>query len=75
MSHDAIDTAVRLGLNFPMGPMELMDLVGLDTIRDCLKSQAAGMKRTVDEGSVLPRLVAEGKLGKKSGAGFYSYES
>ncbi len=75
VSHMEIDTAVRLGLNFPMGPMELMDLVGLDTIQDCLKSQAAGMKRPVDCGTDLPRLVAEGKFGKKSGEGFYTYET
>jgi len=73
--HAEIDIAVRLGLNFPMGPMELMDLVGLDTIQDCLKSQAAGMKRPVDCGTDLPRLVAEGKIGKKSGQGFYTYET
>ena len=75
VSHDAIDTAVRLGLNFPMGPMELMDLIGLDTVQDCLKSQAFGMNRAAGLGDTLPRLVAEGQLGKKSGSGFYRHDS
>jgi 3-hydroxybutyryl-CoA dehydrogenase len=69
----AIDEAIRLGLNFPMGPMELMDLIGLDTSRDCIVSMAnqAGHQPTGSE--LLTRLVAEGKLGRKSGEGFYPY--
>lgn len=69
-----IDTAIRLGLNFPMGPMELMDLVGLDTVHDCLLSQAKGMGRTTnaaDYSKHLVELLKAGKLGRKSGEGFY----
>jgi len=70
-----IDTAIRLGLNFPMGPMELMDLVGLDTVHDCLLSQAKGVGRSTnpaDYSTRLVELVQAGKLGRKSGEGFYA---
>lgn len=70
---DQVDTAVRLGLNFPMGPFELMDLVGLETTLDCLKNQAEAMGRPQQFGSKLPVLVEQGKLGRKTGEGFYSY--
>lgn len=69
----AIDEAVRLGLNFPMGPLELMDLVGLDTTRDCLVAQADGMGRELKCGESLLRLVKDGRLGRKSGRGFFDY--
>jgi 3-hydroxybutyryl-CoA dehydrogenase len=63
----AVDTCMRLGAGHPMGPLELLDLVGLDV------SQAIG--ETIGE-TVPPRvreLVAEGALGRKSGRGFHLY--
>ncbi len=69
---DQIDTALRLGLNFPMGPFELMDLIGLDTTHDVAINQAKAMGRPWDFPQ-LARLVKERKLGRKTGQGFYSY--
>jgi 3-hydroxybutyryl-CoA dehydrogenase len=69
-----IDQALRLGLNFPMGPFELMDLIGLDTTYDCLCNQARQMDRKPDFGGKLPALVEAGLLGRKTGSGFYKYD-
>jgi 3-hydroxybutyryl-CoA dehydrogenase len=73
-SRDDIDTAMRGGCNFPMGPLALLDLVGLDTsvsILDALYEEF----RDPNYAAVptLRRMVAAGRLGKKSGQGFYSY--
>ena len=67
-----IDTAMRLGYKHPMGPLELSDLVGLDVRRDILN----GLSASLGDARYLPhplldRLVKEGSLGKKSGAGIY----
>jgi len=72
---DQLDTAVKLGLNFPMGPCELMDLIGLDTTLDVMINQAAAMGRPIEKTTPLHALVAAGKKGRKSGEGFYSYPS
>jgi 3-hydroxybutyryl-CoA dehydrogenase len=73
-SADDIDAGARIGLNHPMGPLELADFIGLDV---CL-----GIMRVLDEGigqphlrppAVLERLVAEGNLGQKTGRGFHTY--
>jgi 3-hydroxybutyryl-CoA dehydrogenase len=69
-----IDTAMVLGYRHPMGPLELTDLVGLDVrlnIADYLASKLAGDQYKAPD--TLRRLVAEGKLGKKSGEGFYRW--
>ncbi len=71
---DGIDTAMKGGCGFPMGPLELLDLVGLDTsvaILDALHA-AAGDTATV-AAPTLRRLVAAGRLGRKTGQGFYTY--
>jgi 3-hydroxybutyryl-CoA dehydrogenase len=72
----AIDRAVKLGLNHPMGPFELADMVGLDVV---LSSQRHRFARTGDERDRPPALlqdrVAAGRLGRKSGAGFYEYDA
>lgn len=72
---DQVDTAVRLGLNFPMGPLELMDLIGLDTTLACMVSQARAMGRSDQFSPKITDLVRAGKTGRKSGEGFYSYKS
>jgi len=72
--HD-IDTAMVLGYNHPMGPLRLTDLVGLDVrlgIADYLHSTLGGDQYRAPE--ILRRMVSEGKLGKKSGEGFYRWE-
>jgi 3-hydroxybutyryl-CoA dehydrogenase len=69
-----IDTAMKLGYRHPMGPLELTDLVGLDVrlnIADYLASKLSGDQYKAP--ATLRRLVAEGKLGKKSGEGFYRW--
>ncbi len=69
-----IDTAMELGYRHPMGPLKLTDLVGLDVrlnIADYLASQLGGDQYKAPQ--TLRRLVAEGKLGKKSGEGFYRW--
>ena len=70
-----IDRALELGYNHPMGPLRLTDLVGLDVrlaIADHLHATLGGA--TYEAPALLRRMVAEGKLGKKSGQGFYSWE-
>jgi 3-hydroxybutyryl-CoA dehydrogenase len=72
-SPDDIDTAMKLGYGHPMGPLELTDLVGLDVrlgIADYL-SDAIGP--AFEPPALLRRLVTDGKLGKKTGEGFYRW--
>jgi 3-hydroxybutyryl-CoA dehydrogenase len=72
-SREDIDTAMRLGLAHPMGPLTLADLIGLDTllsIGEVLQEAFPGESR-YEAPKLLRELVAEGKLGRKSGAGFY----
>ena len=70
-----IDTAVRTGLNWPMGPFELADFSGLDTVLGVRRDRMAREREPGDEATVavLERLVAAGRLGRKSGRGFYDY--
>ncbi|CAN5635527.1 3-hydroxyacyl-CoA dehydrogenase family protein [soil metagenome] len=73
-SAEDIDTAMQLGYNHPVGPLKLTDLVGLDVrlaIADHLHATLGGDTYLAPE--LLRRLVAEGKLGKKSGEGFYRW--
>jgi 3-hydroxybutyryl-CoA dehydrogenase len=69
-----IDTAIKSGLGYPMGPLELLDLVGLDT--QLLLCEAL-YGSTHDPRAACPplvrRMIAAGHLGKKSGQGFYKY--
>jgi 3-hydroxybutyryl-CoA dehydrogenase len=69
-----VDKAMRLGYGHPMGPLELADLVGLDARLNNLRSL---YERTGQDAyrppRLLERLVAEGRLGRKSGRGFYEY--
>ncbi len=69
-----IDAAMKGGCNFPMGPLALLDLVGLDTslaILDALYDEFRDPNYSAVP--VLRRMVAAGQLGRKSGQGFYSY--
>lgn len=70
-----IDTAVKLGLNHPMGPLELADYVGLDTMLYICESMTEAMGERFRAPQVLRKLVEAGRLGRKSGAGFYDYSS
>jgi 3-hydroxybutyryl-CoA dehydrogenase len=75
-----IDDAVR-GAGYPMGPFELMDLIGLDVNLAAAHGVFAGMRARRDgladrfrPSRIQERLVAAGRLGRKSGSGFYSYD-
>jgi 3-hydroxybutyryl-CoA dehydrogenase len=73
-SRDDIDAAMKGGCNFPMGPLELLDLVGLDTslaILDALYGEFHDPNFA--PAPLLRRMVAAERLGRKSGAGFYDY--
>jgi 3-hydroxybutyryl-CoA dehydrogenase len=70
-----IDTAMELGYNHPMGPLRLTDLVGLDVrlhIAEYLHSKLGSERFRPPD--ILRRMVAEGKLGRKTGEGFYQWE-
>ena len=74
-SPEDIDKAVKLGLNHPMGPFEMVDLVGLDVRLSILEYlyQTLGEKYRPNE--LLKKLVAEGRLGRKTGRGVYEYSA
>jgi 3-hydroxybutyryl-CoA dehydrogenase len=67
LSPEAIDTCMKLGAGHPMGPLALLDFVGLDV------SAAIGESIGAEIPARMRELIAEGKLGKKAGAGFYEY--
>jgi len=69
-----IDNAMRLGCGYPMGPLTLLDFVGLDTtlyIANIMLDEFQQPQYAPPE--LLKKMVSEGKLGKKSGEGFYKY--
>lgn len=68
-SKELLDAAA-VAFGMPMGPIELMDTVGLDVG----KSVATELGHSVPDGSTFARLIAEGKLGRKTGEGFYKWE-
>jgi 3-hydroxybutyryl-CoA dehydrogenase len=72
---EEIDTVMKLGMNHPMGPLELADMIGLDVCLDILEVLHGEFGDPKYRPCVLLRqMVAAGKLGQKSGEGFYSYE-
>jgi 3-hydroxybutyryl-CoA dehydrogenase len=70
-----IDKALKLGLNHPMGPFELVDLVGLDTRLHILEYLHKSLGEKYRPAPLLVQYVKAGRLGKKSGRGVYEYES
>jgi 3-hydroxybutyryl-CoA dehydrogenase len=73
-TRDGIDAAMKGGCNFPMGPLELLDLVGLDTslaILDALYDEFKDPNYA--PAPLLKRMVSAERFGRKSGAGFYDY--
>lgn len=72
-SPEDIDKAVKLGLNHPMGPFEMVDLVGLDVRLRILEYLYETLGEKYRPNGLLKKLVAEGRLGRKSGRGVYEY--
>jgi 3-hydroxybutyryl-CoA dehydrogenase len=71
---DAIDTALRLGANHPMGPLELGDFIGLDTVLSIMNVLHDGLADSKYRPCpLLVKYVEAGWLGRKSGRGFYDY--
>lgn len=74
-SAEDIDKALKLGLNHPMGPFEMVDLVGLDTRLSTLKYLHKTLGETYRPSPMIEKLVNEGRLGKKTGQGVYRYDA
>ncbi len=72
-SRESIDNVMRLGANHPMGPLELADFVGLDVCLEILEILHAELGEKYRPCPLLRKMVAGGKLGRKSGEGFYEY--
>ncbi len=68
-----IDTAVKLGLNHPMGPLELSDYIGLDTMLLIAESMTDALGERFRAPQTLRKLVEAGHLGRKTGRGFFDY--
>ncbi|WP_151082839.1 3-hydroxyacyl-CoA dehydrogenase family protein [Nocardioides cynanchi] len=74
-SREDIDAAMRFGCGYPMGPLALLDLIGLDTAYEILDTMyKQGRDRLHAPTPILKQLVTAGFLGRKAGRGFYTYE-
>ena len=73
-SPEDIDKAMKLGLNHPMGPLELADLVGLDTRLRNMQYLYETLGEKYRPCPILTKYVKAGRLGRKSGRGFYTYD-
>lgn len=72
-SAEDIDKAIKLGLNHPMGPLELADLVGLDSRLRNMEYLYSQLGEKYRPAPILAKYVKAGRLGRKSGRGFYDY--
>jgi 3-hydroxybutyryl-CoA dehydrogenase len=73
-SAEAVDTVMKLGMNHPMGPLTLADLIGLDVCLDIMETLYNGFSDSKYRPCpLLRKMVAAGLLGRKSGQGFYEY--
>lgn len=74
-SAEDIDKAIRLGLNHPMGPFEMADLVGLDVRLSILEHLHATLGETFRPSNLMRRYVQAGRFGRKAGRGVYEYDA
>ena len=72
---EAIDNVMKLGMNHPMGPLALADLIGLDTVLSIMEVLHEGLGDKYRPCPLLRKYVKAGWLGRKSGRGFYNYEA
>ena len=73
-TREGIDTVMKLGMNHPMGPLELADLIGLDIVLNIMEVLHEGLgDDKYRPCPLLKRMVAAGHLGRKAGRGFYQY--
>lgn len=71
---DAIDGIMKLGMNHPIGPLALADLIGLDTVLHIMGVLHEGLNDDkYAPAPLLVSMVSDGKMGRKSGEGFYKY--
>jgi 3-hydroxybutyryl-CoA dehydrogenase len=74
-TREDVDAAMRLGCGYPMGPLALLDLIGLDTAYEILDTMyKQGRNRLHAPAPILKQMVTAGLLGRKAGRGFYTYE-
>jgi len=74
-TREDIDAAMRYGCGYPMGPLALLDLIGLDTAYEILETMyRQGRDRLHAPRPILKQMVTAGLLGRKTGKGFYTYE-
>lgn len=75
VSREDLDAAGKVGIGFPMGPLTLSDLIGLDVVKEvCDVLYDATHDPSAAPPALLQQLVAAGRLGRKTGSGFYDYE-
>lgn len=74
-SVEEMDNGMKLGCNHPMGPLELADMIGLDILLDVMTTMEKEIGSKYAPSLLLRKLVVSGFLGRKSGAGFYTYEN
>ena len=76
VSREDLDHAARMGIGFPMGPLTLSDLIGLDVVKEvCDVMYEATKEPSSAPPALLQQMVAAGRLGRKTGRGFYDYGS
>ncbi|GAA1874833.1 3-hydroxybutyryl-CoA dehydrogenase [Pseudonocardia ailaonensis] len=74
-SREDLDAAMRYGCGYPMGPLALLDLIGLDTAYEILETMYAQSRNLMHAPApVFKQMITAGLLGRKSGRGFYTYE-
>jgi len=74
-SAEGIDTAMKLGFNFNMGPLALADMMGLDIVMEWMESLFKELgDRKYKPCPILRKMVREGNLGRKTGKGFFEYD-
>ena len=70
-----IDKAIKLGFNHPMGPFEMADMVGIDTVYHGIKNMAKVYGERFEPTETMRTLYEEGNLGQKTGKGFFDHTS